>query len=148
MSASKKPNSAMEFALFDDALIDSILLASDTEFQEEMLESGIDISAAAAHFDALLAAAKAACALQKLKDAQRAVQAFQATRLPIDENSRVAARTKLDAARTGKVVLPSGIMLAARKGGDASSRDLDSMSEDYAELEALEQAELSQDMGE
>lgn len=147
MSASKRPDSAMEFALFDDALIDGILLASDTEFQDEMKAAGVDAAVVVARFDAMLVAAKAACALQKLKDAQQAVQAFQAARQAVDEGARVAARAKLDIARARKTALPSGIMLAARKGGDASSRDLDSMSEDYAELEALEQADLSEGLG-
>lgn len=147
MSASKKPDSAMEFALFDDALIDGILLASDTEFQNEMKAAGVDAAAVVARFDAMLVAAKAACALQKLKDAKQAVQAFQAARKPVDDGMRLAARAKFDAARARKASLPSGIMLAARKGGDASSRDIDSMSEDYAELEALEQADLTHDRG-
>jgi hypothetical protein len=147
MSASKKPDSAMEFALFDDALIDSIMFASDTEFQEEVKASGVDSAAVVARFDAMLVAAKAACALQKLKSAQQAVQAFQAARKPADESARATARSKLDVARAGKTSLPSGIMLAARKGGDASNRDLDSMSEDIAELEALEQLDSSQSIG-
>jgi hypothetical protein len=147
MSASKKPDSAMEFALFDDALIDSILLASDTEFHEEMKASGIDYAAVVMRFNAMLVAAKSACALQKLKSAQEAVQVFQAARKPVDESARAVARSKLDVARARKTSLPSGIMVAARKGGDASNRDLDSMSEDYAELEALEQLDLSQGIG-
>lgn len=147
MSTAKKPDRATELDLFDNALIDGILAASENELQELACAGGDDLAAIAHRFDAMRVAAKAACSLQKLRNAQVELEAFHASRQNVTDVERGDARAKIEAARSRKAVLPSGIMLAARKGRDASKSDLDSMSEDLAELERLEQLDSTPSTG-
>lgn len=139
MSTPKKPDRADEFDRFEDALADSILDASEPELRDEICAAGENPDSIIHSFDAMLVAAKATCATQRLRSAQAQVRAFHATLIPISDADRVAARARFDAIRANDQQLSSKLLLAARKRQGATERDVDSLADDYAELERLEQ---------
>jgi hypothetical protein len=139
MSTLKKPNGTDEFDRFEDALVESILGASETELREEIRAAGEDPDAVIRSVDALLASAKGACATKRLRDAQENARAFRGGLRQPSPAERAAAQARLDAARAGDRDLSSKTLVAARNGQGATERDLDSLLDDIAELERLEQ---------
>lgn len=139
MTTAKKADETDEFERFEDALVDSILAASETDLRDELRAAGEDPDAVIRSVNALLASAQRACAGQRLRDAQENVRAFRAgARTPTPEE-RTAAQARLDAARAGDRTLSSKTLLAARNDQGATERDINSLLDDLAELKRLEQ---------
>jgi hypothetical protein len=135
MSASNKSDKDRELEQFEDGLVDSILAASAEEMHEA---AGNDAAAIVHRFDAMLAAAKAQCSLQRLKDARAEFEAFSVNSAPLTDTEREAARSCFVEARKTVSQVPPNLMTAARKGQGASERDVESLVDDLAELERLE----------
>jgi hypothetical protein len=117
----------------EDALIGDIGATSDDEILAEAKEDGIDPTAAAQHTLSLLRAAEVRVGKAKLAAAKAGVVAVR--NLSSAHNSACFNRGK---------VLPkpandpaSRLTLAARNAGQQSDRDLETLAEDLAELEAI-----------
>ena len=133
----KRTDSAAELGRLEDALVDSILAASDEELRAEIAEAGEDAEAILRRMDSLVAAVKVDCQLARLRGAQEQVLEFQRPRVVTTAQEHAVARARFDAARSDATL--SKTLIAARNGRGASERDLNSLAEDYAELERLEQ---------
>jgi hypothetical protein len=139
MTTAKKAGETDEFERFEDALVDSILATSGTDLRDELRAAGEDPDAVIRSVDALLASAKHAWAAQRLRDAQENVRSFRAGSRRLTPAERAVAQARLDAARAGDRTLSSKTLLAARNGQCATERDIESLLDDLAELERLEQ---------
>lgn len=139
MTTAKKADETDEFERFEDALVNSILATSGTNLREELRAGGEDPDDVARSVDALLASAKRGCAAQRLRDAQENVRSFRAGGRGLTPAERAVAQARLDAARAGDRTLSSKTLLAARNGQGTTERDLESLVDDLAELERLEQ---------
>jgi hypothetical protein len=139
MTTPKRMDSAAELGRLEDALVDSILAASEEELRAEIAQAGEDPDAILRRMDILVAAVKADCQLTRLRLAQEQVLEFQRTQVVATTKGQAIARARFDAARSRDAMLSQTFLLAARNGRGASERDLDSLAEDYAELERLEQ---------
>jgi len=138
MTTPKRTDSAAELGRLEDALVDSILAASEEELRAEIAEVGEDAEAILRRMDSLVAAVKVDCQLTRLRRAQEQVLEFQRTRVVTTTQEQAIARARFDAARSQDATL-SKTLIAARNGRGASECDLNSLAEDYAELERLEQ---------
>jgi hypothetical protein len=139
MTTPKRTDSAAELGRLEDALVDSILAASEDELRAEIAEAGEDADAILRRMDCLVAAVKADCQLTRLRLAQEQALEFQRTRVVATTQEQAVARARFDAARSRDAILSKTFLVAARNGRGASERDLNSLAEDYAELEGLEQ---------
>jgi hypothetical protein len=117
----------------EDALIEDIGSASDDEILAEAKEDGLDPAATAQHTLSLLRAAEVRVGKAKLAAAKAGLAAARKlTRVPGGvgvDRGKVRLAPANDTAR--------GLTLAARNGGKQSDRDLETLAEDFAELEAL-----------
>jgi hypothetical protein len=137
MSTPKRTDAAAELGRLEDALVDSILDASETEMREEIVAVGEDPDVIVRRIDALLVAAKAECAVARLRRAQDELRAFRTTVRSVTSQERDSARVRFEAARSCDRDLSAKLLLAARNGRGATERDMDSLIEDIAELERL-----------
>lgn len=117
----------------EDALIEDIGTASDGEILAEAKEDGIDPAATAQHTLSLLRAAEARVGKAKLAAAKAGVAA--ARKLSLVHGGADLDRGKVRLAPANDTVRE--LTLAARNGGKQSDRDLETLAEDLAELEAL-----------
>jgi len=139
MSTPKRTDSAAELGRLEDALVDSILQSSETELREEITAAGEDADAILRRVDALIVSVKTECKLARLRAAQEEVQALHGIVHSVTTTERTAARARFDKARSQDSSLSKKLLLAARNGQGATGTDLDSLADDYAELERLEQ---------
>lgn len=130
---------AAELGRLEDALVDSIMDASEADLRAELAEAGEDADAVLRRMDALIVAVKADCQLTRLRLAQEQVAEFHRARLVPNTQDKAAMRARFDAARSQDSALSSKLLIAARNGQGATERDLGSLADDHAELERLEQ---------
>jgi hypothetical protein len=139
MTTPKRTDSAAELGRLEDALVDSILEASEADLRAEVTEAGENANAILRRMDILIAAVKAECHLTRLRLAQEQLAEFHRVTVVADTQQRAVARTRFENARSRDPALSKKLLIAARNGQGASERDLDSLADDYAELERLEQ---------
>ena len=139
MTTPKRTDSAAELGRLEDALVDSILEASEADLRAELAEAGEDADAILRRMDALVVAVKAECQLIRLRLAQEQVAAFHRAKPAANAQQQATARARFEEARSRDATLSKKLLIAARNGQGASEGDLNSLADDYAELERLEQ---------
>lgn len=139
MTMPKKGDPAAELVRLEDALIDSILDASETDLREEIIAGGTDPNSVIRRVEVLLSSVHSAWKLARVRIAKskRQGRALTSGTTPAE---RSQARARLDAVRRRDSELSSKLLLAARNGQGASERDLDSLASDLSELEQLEKS--------
>ena len=138
MSTSRKSTAREELERLEDALVDSILNASGDALREELTGAGLDPDSCIAEVDATIAAGKAECARERLKEARAEMEAWREREPKANIAALDAARAKFERLRSGDHDLKHRWMLAARKGEGLSDGDMESLLEDLAALEELE----------
>ncbi|HNP37739.1 MAG TPA: hypothetical protein PKK10_18000 [Woeseiaceae bacterium] len=138
MSESDKPTAEEQLQRIEDALLESLLNASPEELREEISAAGGDPDALIADVEATIAAAKAACARQRLQDARAELAEWRDHKETADTESFAAARDKLQRVRSGDKASNEKMMLAARKEKGLSDSDFGGLLEDLVDLEKLE----------
>lgn len=129
---SKKQPSDLE--QFEDALVESIMCMSETELRDGLREAGKDPDVVIRDFDALFARMRSTSAVERLRDAQAQLRAYQEASAPI--SAQLSAQPANDS---------PPLLLAARKGKTASTRDRQSLVRDHAELMLLERPKGASD---
>lgn len=137
MSLPKFPRS--DASRIDDALIDSILDASEAEIREELSTLGYDPDECVASIDIAIDRAKGVVARKKFDAIKLELQSFKESNSlsNLNVSSLERARQKLESMATQDSRV-SKIMIAARKGDGGIEEDLDGILEDLAELDELE----------
>jgi hypothetical protein len=141
MTARKKTDAQNELFRIEEALVQSILDASESELREEIAAAGQDPDKCIAEFDALVDRAKAACAKQRLERAKTEVAAWRSGKGKVVDFDREAVRARFENIRARDPELASKMMMAARKGEGISDRDMEGWLEDLAKLDRLEREE-------
>ena len=139
MTTPKRTDSAAELGRLEDALVDSILEASEADLRAEIVEAGEEADAILRRMDALIVAVKDECQLTRLRLAQEQVAEFQRARFVVTTQEQAITRARFEDARSRDSALSKKLLIAARDSQGASERDLNSLADDYAELERLEQ---------
>lgn len=135
---SNKRKSIDELRDMGDAIDESILGAPDAEVSEELGALGIDPEKVAVEMDAIAQEAKRIAGKSRLANAKDAVSAFHSNRPSAAQADRSALRSKFQTMRSRRPSDNDGLMMAARKGTQASQADEDGALDDLAQLEALE----------
>lgn len=142
MTNVKKPFARQELEHIEDALIESLLNATDQAMQEELSSSGDNLDQLAALFDHAIAAAQARAARERLSEARVELAAWRENGKKATPLEKEAARARLSNARSGRANSSPGLMMAARKGKRISESDDEGLFDDLAELEKLEQSKI------
>ena len=116
-----------------------ILEASEADLRAEIAEAGEEADAILRRMDALIVAVKTECQLTRLRLAQEQMAEFQHARFVVTTQEQAIARARFEDARSRDSALSKKLLIAARNGQGASEGDLNSLADDYAELERLEQ---------
>lgn len=132
-----KRRSTDELRDLSDEIDESILDASDTDVTEELASLGVDPENVAAEMDAIAREAKRMAGKSRLAGAKEAVAAFSSKRPNAAQSDRSVLQAKFQKMRSGGSGNNDGLMLAARKGKQISSKDEDGALDDLAQLEAL-----------
>jgi hypothetical protein len=140
MTGSRKNQAREQLDRLEDALIESILAASEAELREEMAERGEDPDKCLLHMEQIIAGAKAACGKRRMDRAKSELQAWRAgqAKAPPPKFDREAARARFEKIRSRDPELASKMLLAARKGEGLSEKDMEGLLEDIAKLERLD----------
>jgi hypothetical protein len=138
MTAPKNTDAQNELLRIEEALVWSILDASESELREDMAAAGQYPDKCIAEFDALVDRAKAACAKQRLERAKADVAAWRLGNGGVTGFDREAALAKFEKIRARDPELASKMMMAARRGEGISDRDIEGFLEDLAKLDRLE----------
>ncbi|MDP3328958.1 hypothetical protein [Parvibaculum sp.] len=138
MRKSKKPTAREELERIEDALVESILIASGDALREELTAAGLDPDSCIAEVDATIAVAKAERARERLKQARTEVADWRKREPKANVTALDAARAKFEQLRSGDQGLKQRLMLAARKGEGLSDSDMEGLLEDIAALDELE----------
>ena len=138
MTTPKRTDSAAELGRLEDALVDSILEASEAELRAELADAGEDADAILRRMDVLISAVKAECQLKRLRLAHEQVAEYHLLRFVANTQEQVIARARFEDARSRDSALSNKLLIAARNGQGASEHDLNSLADDHAELERLE----------
>lgn len=138
MSTPRKPTAREELERIEDALVETLLSASEGDLREELTAAGSDPDACIAEIEATIASAREESSQRRLEGARAALAAWRAKSGRIDEAEREGARARLERLRATDRELDAKMMMAARKGEGLSERDLEGLLEDMAELERLE----------
>lgn len=119
----------------EDALIDDILNATDGEIAAEAAEEGIDLEAQATAMRSMFERARLESGKTRMAAAKAAAAAHRSAaprgRVPGLQSGAFAGRVANDVDNARKLTM------AARNGTEQSDRDLRSVEEDLAELNAL-----------
>jgi hypothetical protein len=141
MTSSKKTTARDELLRIEDALVRSIVDASEADLREDLAAAGEDSGTCLTEFDAAVVRAKAAAAKQRLDRAKAQAAAWRAGKSKVVPFDREAVRARFESIRARDPELASKMMMAARKGQGMSDSDMDSLLEDLAELDRLEREE-------
>lgn len=141
MTRSKKPTARDELERIEDALVDSLLSASNEELREEIAAAGLDPDSCIADVEATIAAARAEVTRRRLDGARAELAAWRQRDAKASGAALDVARQKLGRMRAGDQELDRKMMLAARKGEGLSDSDMEGLLEDFAALEELERGE-------
>jgi len=138
MTGSRKNTTREQLDWIEDALIESILGASEAELREEMTERGEDPDKSLLRMEQIIAGAKVACSKQRMERAKSKLQEWRAGQAKALKFDREAARARFEKMRSRDPELASRMLLAARKGESLSESDMEGLIEDLAKLERLE----------
>ena len=139
MSAPKRTDATAELGRLEDALVDSILNAEESNLREEVVAAGEDPDDIVRRIDTLFASAERSCARERLHVAQEELRSFRAAGKLLTAGERALARARFEDARSRDDGLSRKLLLAARKGQQATERDVESLVDDLAELNLLEE---------
>jgi hypothetical protein len=137
MTGSRKNPARAQLDRIEDALIESILGASEAELRKEMAERGEDPDQCLLRIEQIIADAKAACGKRRMERAKSELQEWRAGQ-PKTLFDRQAARARFEKMRSRDPELASKMLLAARKGEGLSEKDMEGLLEDLARLERLD----------
>jgi hypothetical protein len=137
MTGSRKNPAREQLDRIEDALIESILGASEAELREEMAERGQDPDKYLLRMEQIMAAAKAAGGKRRMERAKSELQDWRAREKTL-KFDREAARARFERIRSRDPELASKMLLAARKGEGLSERDMEGLIEDLARLKRLD----------
>lgn len=138
MTGSRKNPAREQLDRIEDALIESILGASETELRTEMTERGEDPDKCILGIEQIIADAKAACGKRRMERAKSELQEWRAGQPKILNFDREAARARFERLRSQDPELASKMLLAARKGEGLSEKDMQGLLEDIAKLDRLD----------
>jgi hypothetical protein len=138
MTGSKKNPAREQLDRIEDALIESILGASETELRGEMTERGEDPDKCLLRMEQIIARAKAACGKQRMVRAKSELQEWRAGQAKTLKFDRETARARFEKMRSQDPELASKMLLAARKGEGLSESDMEGLIQDLAKLERLD----------
>jgi hypothetical protein len=138
MKGSRKNPAREQLDRIEDALIESILGASEAELREGMAERGEDPDKCLLRMEQIIAGAKAACGKRRMARAKSELQEWRAGQPKTLKFDREAARARFEKIRSQDPELASKMLLAARKGEGLSERDMEGLLEDLAKLERLD----------
>ena len=138
MTASRKNPAREQLDRIEDALIESILGASEAELRDQMAERGEDPDKCLLRMEQIIAGAKAASGKRRMQRAKLELQEWRAGPAKTFKFDREAARALFEKVRSRDPELASKMLLAARKGEDLSEGDMEGLIEDLAKLEQLD----------
>jgi hypothetical protein len=138
MTDSRKNPAREQLDRIEDALIESILAASEAELREEMAERGEDPDKFLLRMEQIIADAKAACGKRRMERAKSELQEWRAEQPKTLKFDREAATARFEKMRSRNPELASKMLLAARKGEGLSEKDMEGLLEDIARLERLD----------
>jgi hypothetical protein len=138
MKGSRKNPAREQLDRIEDALIESILGASEAELREGMAERGEDPDKCLLRMEQIIAGAKAACGKRRMARAKSELQEWRAGQPKTLKFDREAARARFEKIRSQDPELASKMLLAARNGEGLSERDMEGLLEDLAKLERLD----------
>jgi hypothetical protein len=138
MTGSRKNSTREQLDRIEDALIESILGASEAELREEMAERGEDPDTFLLRIEQIIAGAKAACSKRRMERAKSELQEWRARQTKTLKFDRGVARARFEKMRSQDPELATRMLLAARKGEGLSEGDMEGLIEDLAKLERLD----------
>jgi hypothetical protein len=138
MTGSRKNPAREQLDRIEDALIESILEASEAELRKEMADRGEDPDQCLLRMEQIIAGAKAACGKRRMEHAKSELQEWRAGQPKTLKFDREAARARFEGLRSRDPELASKMLLAARKGEGLSENDMEVLLEDIARLERLD----------
>jgi hypothetical protein len=138
MTASRKNPAREQLDRIEDALIESILGASEAELREEMVERGEDPDKCLLRMEQIVAGAKVASGKRRMERAKSELQEWRTGQAKTLKFDREAIRARFEKMRSRDPELASKMLLAARKGEGLSESDVEGLIEDLAKLEWLD----------
>jgi hypothetical protein len=138
MTGARKNSARDQLERIEDALIESILGASEAELRDQMAERGEDPDKCLLRMEQIIAGAKAASGKRRMQRAKSDLQEWRAGPAKTLKFDRDAARAVFEKMRTRDPELASKMLLAARKGEGLSERDMEGLIEDLAKLGQLD----------
>jgi hypothetical protein len=138
MTGIKKNSAREQLDRIEDALIESILGASEAELREEMAERGEDPDKCLLRIEHIMAGAKVASGKRRMERAKSELQEWRTGKAKTLKFDREGARARFEKMRNRDPELASKMLLAARKGGGLSENDVEGLIEDLAKLEWLD----------
>jgi hypothetical protein len=138
MTASRKNPAREQLDRIEDALIESILGASEAELREEMVERGEDPDKCLLRTEQIVAGAKVASGKRRMQRAKSELQEWRTGQTKTLKFDREAIRARFEKMRSRDPELASKMLLAARKGEGLSESDVEGLIEDLAKLEWLD----------
>jgi hypothetical protein len=134
----KKPSARDELLRIEEALVESILRASEADLRDDLAAAGQVPEKCIAQFEAVVGRAKSAAAKHRLDQAKAQVAAWRSGKANVVGFDREAARKRFESIRARDPELASRMTMAARKGEGISDRDMEGFLKDLARLERLE----------
>lgn len=122
----------------EEALVETILAASEAELREDMKARGEDPDKCLARIEEIIAGAKTACAKRRFERAKSELKEWRSGQDKVVDIDRAAAQIRFEKIRSRDPELASRMMMAARNGEGLSDRDMEGLLEDLAKLERLE----------
>jgi hypothetical protein len=138
MTGSRKNPAREQMDRIEDALIESILGASEADLRKEMAERGEDPDRCLLRIEQIIADAKAVCGKRRMERAKSELQEWRAGQPKTLKFDREAARARFEKMRSRDPELASKMLLAARKGEGLSEKDMEGLLEDLARLERMD----------
>jgi hypothetical protein len=138
MSTPKKRTAYNDLEAIEDAFVQSILDADGQSLREEFATAGLDPDHLISEIGSTIECAKGLCAKQRLETAKTELVAFRSRNRRLTSTEREAAHREFERARSGDKEFASKLMMAARKGEGLSDNDLNSVIDDFGELNRLE----------
>jgi hypothetical protein len=138
MTGSRKNLAREQLERIEDALIESILGASEAELREGIAERGENPDKCLLRVEQIIASAKVVCGTRRMARAKSELQQWRAGQPKSLKFDREAARLRFEKIRSQDPELASKMLLAARKGEGLSERDMEGLLEDLVRLKRLD----------
>ncbi len=137
MTGFRKNPAREQLERIEDALIESILGASEAELREELTERGDDPDKCLLRMEQIMSGAKVASGKRRMERAKSKLQEWRTGQSKTLAFDREAARARFEKMRSRDPELASKMLLAARKGEGLSESDIEGLIEALAKLERL-----------